>query len=222
MTTTAGRMDELSAIVHQLFPQLSPERQEISIQIYRLLAEGQPVATSDIAAALHIPEQKITAILDDWFGFFYDDDKRIIGFWGLALAEMPHRFEVDGQQLYTWCAWDTLFIPELIQKTATVVSVCPVTRDPVTLTVTPEGIRDLNPPEVVMSFVAPDEEQFQQNIVMSFCHYVHFFSSRHAGEQWVSSHPNTFLISMEEAFELGHRKNEYQFPDVPGSRSELL
>src|SRR3989442_9036358 len=42
---------------------------------------------------------------------YTDKQGRIIGFGGLAVREMPHRFKVDGRTLYTWCAWDSLFIP---------------------------------------------------------------------------------------------------------------
>jgi hypothetical protein len=31
----------------------------------------------------------------------------------LAATAMHHRFEVDGRALSTWCAWDSLFIPEI-------------------------------------------------------------------------------------------------------------
>ncbi len=38
-------------------------------------------------------------------------------YWGLAIAETKHRLEVDGRALYTWCAWDSLFLPEILQRT---------------------------------------------------------------------------------------------------------
>ena len=35
-------------------------------------------------------------------------------FSGLTLTSTTHSFEVRGQQLHTWCAWDTLFLPALL------------------------------------------------------------------------------------------------------------
>jgi alkylmercury lyase len=63
----------------------------------------------------------------------------MIGFRGLALPAMPHRLQVDGRTLHAWCAWDTLFLPQLIGKPAGVESTCPTTEQTIRLTVTPDG-----------------------------------------------------------------------------------
>jgi hypothetical protein len=67
----------------------------------------------------------------------------VTGFWGLALSEMPHRLQVDA--LYGWCAWDTLFIPLILGKEAHVESPCATTGEIVSLTVGPDGVRDVAP-----------------------------------------------------------------------------
>src|SRR2546422_6561781 len=57
----------------------------------------------------------------DLKAFVYPDDEgRVLGFGGLAAAPMHHRLEVDGRTLWTWCAWDSLFIPEILGKRARV------------------------------------------------------------------------------------------------------
>ncbi|MCQ4438245.1 organomercurial lyase, partial [Clostridioides difficile] len=45
----------------------------------------------------------------------WDDYGNVVGY-GLTLRETPHTFEVDGRRLYTWCAFDTLFFPALIDR----------------------------------------------------------------------------------------------------------
>ena len=40
---------------------------------------------------------------------------------------MSHRFEVAGRTLYTWCAWDSLFLPQILGQEAEVESTCPLT-----------------------------------------------------------------------------------------------
>ena len=52
------------------------------------------------------------------------------------------------------------------------------------------------------------------DVIESFCHFVHFFSSRDAGETWTAEHDGTFLLSLEEAFELGRMVNARNFPSV--------
>jgi len=50
-----------------------------------------------------------------------DTQGRLIGM-GITLNPTPHRFDVEGIHLYTWCALDTLIFPALIGRTANVTS----------------------------------------------------------------------------------------------------
>ncbi|MGH7408236.1 MAG: organomercurial lyase, partial [Candidatus Methylomirabilales bacterium] len=99
-------------------------------------------------------------------------------------------------------------------KTARVESSCPVTGDRIRLTVTPEGVEQLDPAGAVMSFLTPEEVKFRENVILHFCHYVYFFSSPEAGSRWVSEHPGTFLLSVNDAYDLGRRKNQAQYTDA--------
>lgn len=51
-------------------------------------------------------------------------------------------------------------------------------------------------------------------MIESFCHFVHFFASREAGEAWADAHQGTFLLSLDEAFELGRLVNRRNFPSA--------
>jgi hypothetical protein len=55
-------------------------------------------------------------------------------------------------------------------------------------------------------------------VIESFCHFVHFFASRQAGQQWAAGHPGTFLLTLAEAADLAARGNQRMFPDVLGAR----
>ena len=92
----------------------------ISIVLYRLLEEGEPVRPGELATKVGLDEKLMQEKLRSWAGVFFDKQGRIQGYWGLAIAEMKHRFEVEGRTLYTWCAWDSLFLPEILQTTAQV------------------------------------------------------------------------------------------------------
>src|SRR5439155_14324278 len=74
------------------------------------------------------------------------DRQRMIGFWGLSIGPMPHRLIVNRQSLYAWCAWDTLFLPELLGVTAEIESRCPTTGRPITLTVDGTHVTSQDPP----------------------------------------------------------------------------
>src|SRR5207249_3865040 len=108
----------------------------------RLLAEGVPVSRQQIAVPLNLPGDVIENTLHQWWGVYYDAQLHVTGYWGLALPQTAHRLTIEGKTLYAWCAWDTLFIPELIGKTISIESRCPATEQNIRLTVGPHGIID--------------------------------------------------------------------------------
>ncbi len=212
-------MQELINSLPDEFLNLSLKEQKLSVHLYRLLAEGQPVSTERLANDLNLPSDDVTNILNKWPGVYYNQDNYIIGYWGLALPKMSHRFAINGHTLYTWCAWGSLFIPEIINETAHVESTCLVTGKKIQLTVTPDGIEKLNPASAVMSFVTPESFKIRENVISNFCHYIHFFISSEAGSNRKSDNQGTFILSIDEAYYLGRKKNAVQYKDVIGSKS---
>ena len=83
----------------------------------------------------------------------------------------PHRFEVDGKQLYAWCALDTLMFPALIGRTAHIASPCHGTGKSVRLTVEPDRVVSVEPSTAVVSIVTPHE---MASVRSAFCNDVHF------------------------------------------------
>jgi alkylmercury lyase len=199
--------DRLTAAV----PRFTPAEQEIAISLLRLLAEGRSVANARLAQALGLPEEQLAAQLARWPGIFRDDRGHVIGFMGLAVGEMgDHRLHLDDRALSAWCAWDRLFLPDLLGHPAEVTSRCPVTREEISLTVGPDGVQNLQPAETVLSFLAPDTP-FDADVIRTFCHFVHFFVSPEAGSRWTAAHERTFLLSVADAYRLGQLTNHATF-----------
>ena len=196
---------------------LDGREQELALGLYRRLAEGEPVSAAALAADLGRQEAEVAGALEGWPGLFRAEDGRVISFWGLAIPEMPHSFRVNGRRLFTWCAWDALFIPELIGQTADVESRPPAGGEKVRLVVEPNAVREVEPETAVVSMLAP-AEAFDYRVMTSFCHYVHFFPSPAEGEEWVAEHEGTFLLSVPEAHELGRLVNRKQFGPLLPSR----
>ncbi len=190
---------------------MTGEEQRLGLEIYRQLAQGEPVLRSELAEALEAP----TDTIDDLLGHpnlrcltYTDKQGRIIGFGGLAVREMPHRFKVDGRTLYTWCAWDSLFIPGIIDLEAEVESPAPGSSALVRLRVAPHRVEDVRPASAVMSFLLPSAQTFQADVlkaVASFCHFIFFFPDGDSAAAWTRRHPDTTVISVSDAFELGRR-----------------
>ncbi len=198
----------------ELFPPLNRAAQQISLHLYRLLAQGDPVALERLAAAARLDEASVTRTVNEWPGVFHDEAGCVIGYWGLTLRPMAHRLRANGRALYTWCAWDSLFIPELIKADVQVESACPVTQGAIRLSVTSRGVALAEPAGVVMSMLVPDAQAVAHNLITHFCHYVHFFSSQEAGTAWVARNPGTFLLSLAEAQALSRFRNAALYPSL--------
>ena len=177
--TPAALAAELAAAT----PTLSAEQQRLALGVYRLLADGEPVEQDRLADRVGVAHGRVAALLDDLPGVYLDDSERGIGFWGLTIRPMAHRLLVDDRVLYAWCAWDTLFLPELIGKPAQVRSTCPTTATPISLTVRNHDVTDVAPASTVLSFLHR-EQPFDADAIATFCHYVHFFADGAAAYQW--------------------------------------
>jgi alkylmercury lyase len=213
-------MQEIANGLLEVFPKLDETKRRVALSTYQLLARGVPAPPAEIAANAGAQVETVQRILSDWIGVYTDAENRVMAFWGLAIPKMKHRFEVDGVQLHAWCAWDTLFLPELLGRTALVESTCETSGEHVRLTVSPAGVESADPGAPFVSFVAPDASRFDGNIITSFCHYVHFFRSHKDGEAWVAENPSTFLLTLDEAVELARLKNQAQFGALLRSSTE--
>lgn len=161
------------------------------------LADGQSVPIEAIARALGMDEPETAGLLRR-AGAEIDQDGRLVGL-GLTLWETPHRFEVGGRTLFTWCALDTLMFPAILGR-ARVDSPCHATGRRVTVEVSPDGVERVDPPEAVVSIGTPRPGE---PIRSSFCDLVHFFSSRSVADGWLEQHSGAVVISVADAFRLG-------------------
>ena len=208
-------IDRLAQYFVDAFPAMTVTEQRLALKLYRLLSEGEAVAYERLSGAADIALTEVETIVQHWPGVFHNDDHQITGFWGLSINETKHRIDVNGKTVYTWCAWDTLFIPELLNATAQVTSNCALSGDEITLCISPEAIEssrpDQIPDQIRVSFLIPDEAAFRENITASFCHHVFFLRSVEAGECWLATHPGTFLLSLDEAFAIGKKMNAARY-----------
>lgn len=210
-------LDELTTRVLELFPTLNSTEQRLSLELYRLLASGQPVSRETLAERVVLAVKTVDQILENWPAVFSDLQQRVVGYWGLSIPEAyasPHRLTINGQWLSAWCAWDTLFLPQLLGQTAKVESTSPTSGATVHVTVTPDALEHLDPVGAQMSLLLPDKAATDKDVVNAFCCFVHFFPSNRAGESWAAQHPGTFLLPIEEAYALARRKNKAQYAEV--------
>ena len=119
---------------------------------------------------------------------------------GLTLNRTPHRFIVDGHELYTWCAADTLLFPAIIGSRAQIESRCPTTDTVIHLTVDPQGaVTDLSPATAVISIPAA-EELDDTRVRASCCSPGRFFATAEAAEDWLAKYPTGTVLPVADAY----------------------
>jgi alkylmercury lyase len=207
--TPAALASEVAAAT----PPLSEDEQRLFVTLYRLLAAGQSVDATDLANSAGQPLDAVSDALERLPGVFTDEQRRVIGFWGLSIRPMPHRIMVDGRTLYAWCAWDTLFLPELIGATAEIESTCPATGQRITLTVDGTDVTSHYPDETVLSFMHRDEP-FDADTIKTFCHYVHFFANPEAAAEWTGQRQGTFTLSLADGSAIARLTNRARYPSI--------
>lgn len=217
MTKRSPHIDDVFEALSPLMCDLSPKEQRVALALYELLARGKSVRLGELS-------ESMASSTDDTLGMLdapglkslthYNESGAIIGFGGLAVVSMKHRFTIDDRTLYTWCAWDGLFLADILGVTAEIESTCPETDAALRLTVSRDGVTSMEPEDMVLSFLLPNAPLFEQETsqtISSFCHYIHFLASPEAAEAWTARHEGTFVLSIADAFTLGKMNNDARF-----------
>jgi len=120
----------------------------------------------------------------------------------LSLRPTRHHFRVRGNDLYTWCGFDALFLPIILGEQAEVSSSCPVTQAEIRLTVEADGtVSAANPGTVVVGIVGNEVTSCcdVSGPDSAVCTQMPFYVSREAGERWLPEHPGVALADLGEA-----------------------
>lgn len=183
---------------------VTPQSAAFSRKILQLLAEGQPVTPERLAEALGRPVEfvRTTYATLQKCGCEFNEQGALIGD-ALTLTPTRHRFRVNNRDLYAWCALDTLFLPALMNQTADIISTCPQTGISIQLTVSPEAVETISPPEAALSTVIASG--CTSGINGTFCGQTHFFASDEVARDWVGERTDFAVLSVKEGFELARR-----------------
>ena len=188
----------------------TPEQARLLVQVLRTLARGRPVSAQEIdviAADFGWAPEAARGFLGPLTE--RDAADAVIGvFPGLSLGNHPHRLSMNGRQMSAWCAEDTLFLPALLGQTAMIESTSPLSRAPVRLTVSPDGVMKVYPPEAVISIAVVDGDTrltSVEAIWMTFCQNIHFFATREEAVRWAAARDDIAILTPDEGFELGRQ-----------------
>ena len=216
MSTTSSKnqrlsVEEIAANLNAagIPPEFQEDHSRLLIRMLRKIALGKPVTkaeTFQISEELAIPFKQADEFLRDVTE--RDSDDNIIGLIGLSQnQEWAHRFYVNGNSLRTWCAWDTLFLTQIIGESVMVESESPLTGTTVRLRINKDRVESSLPETAVVTIVNIDPDvhdvSSMEAIWGNFCHQVYFFPSREEAEEWASGKDNIEVLTVDEAYELG-------------------
>jgi len=186
-----------------------PDESRLLIQVWRLVAQGQPVAEEKIEQIASKLKLSTEAALSCIFRLSERDEHgNIVGIFGLSQKNHPHKFIVDSKTFSTWCAWDALFLPSMLKQKAEIESTCPTTKETIFVTLTPERVERVEPDNAILSFILPqptkDGLDGVEAVWRAFCCHVHFFSSAEAATDWFSGKEEEIaLLTVKEGYQLG-------------------
>jgi alkylmercury lyase len=189
-------------------PDFGLDGSRLLIALYRrLAAEPRPISideVADIAAGLGIAREVAAELVAGMSE--RDEAGAVRGIVGLSLNDHPHRFRVGDRELTNWCALDPLLVVPTMTEDVELESPDPQTGDAVRVLVSPERVKTQVPEQAMMSIVVPEPGATEsvEAVWMLFCHQVHFFTSREAGEAFFANKPfEVYFLTLDEAFELG-------------------
>lgn len=210
--------DELWESAAGALPVFSPQEQRAGVVLLRELAKGEPVTLDRLAQALGMSVEATEVLARDSALRPYiqtDEAGRIQRFYGLSVVPTRHKLTVNGRTLWTWCAEDALFMPELLGATAEIESPDPETGQSIRLTMSAERVEAVEPSGVVVSMRRPEtvDATSVARIMASACHYILFFASQSSGEQWQAGKPGkqTVLLPLDVAIDFARRSNAHLF-----------
>lgn len=213
MPSERPSFDDIAATLGMADVGLDPRGQRRALTLLRTLAEGEPVAPATLGERTGQPAEEAAAFIDALTGVYRDDAGDVIGFWGLTVADMPpHRYRVGGRDLHTWCAWDPFILTPWLGGEAQVSSADARTGEPVSFRFADGAVRDLSHEDLTLSFTLPDE--WGEDVIATFCHFIHFFSDEASAVVWTDANPGTFVLSLADAIELGRVWGRQVLPDV--------
>ena len=199
-----SRDDALEELATRLSAHLDCTQDVACREILRALAEsGQPLASARLAASMHMSQEDLAAHLERVPDTEYDADGNIVG-WGITLVPTQHQFRLKTHPmtpLYTWCAFDTVLFPPLLDVEAQVDSVCAASGQPITFVASPAGASELRPATAVVSLLLPAERCDCVRDI--FCQQSLFFQSKSVASLWLAARTEAVLLSVEEAALVG-------------------
>jgi alkylmercury lyase len=216
------KKDELIQAYRRVYDAIPQEALDLDLRVtistMQALAKGKPVSPDQLAKLWEMPLEQVRSVLAGASAAGQakvDSQGDLVGA-VLSLIPTDHRISMDGRQLYAWCAYDAIYAPGVVGKTAQITSRDPVTGEPISITITPDGIADVQPEGSVVSVVGGDTDM-KGGPESPRCSQMLFFGSRETADKWLQGRADVAILTVEEVFEIAR-----QFQIEPARRLGLV
>ena len=175
----------------------------ITFKTIQALAEGNPISPAKLAGIWGMPIDIVQTILkqaEEMGRVEINAQGDLVGT-VLSLNPTQHQVSMDNKRFYAWCAYDAIYTPGVVGKTALIVSKDPVTGGTIQVSITPDGVENVQPESAVVSVIKPGGDM-SAGPESTRCTHMLFFESRETAEQWKQNRVGLYLLTVEEAFQV--------------------
>ncbi|MES0361721.1 MAG: organomercurial lyase [Anaerolineales bacterium] len=201
------KKDELIEAYREVYDAIPQEALELDLRVtiktIQALAKGKPVSPNELAIIWEMPLEQVQSVLTGAVAAGraeIDSQRRLVG-GVLSLNPTAHRISMDGKQLYAWCAYDAIYTPGVVGKTARIDSQDPVTGESIRVTITPQGVEDVRPQGTVVSLVG-GETDMRGGPDSPRCSQMLFFGSRDSAQRWLQGRSDVSILTVDEVFDI--------------------
>lgn len=203
------KLQETIQHLNKILPKFTELEKRLSKFLYIELVKGFPVPLAKIVEQLHLPEEQAIELLDALDYVEQNQNNEIIAYRGVTLSSAKHTLVTAESTVYTWCAFDTLFLLDLIDEPAHIHSTCATCNKKLMLKPSMLDGSKFENSSVVMSFLVPEPSAYQESLRASFCCKVHFFCNLNCGQQWSSLQSNIELFSIDDSLTIARERNRF-------------
>ncbi|WP_444993890.1 organomercurial lyase [Aliikangiella sp. IMCC44359] len=203
------KLQETIQHLNLILPKFSELEKRVSKYLYIELAKGYPVPLAKIVKQLDIPEEQVRKLIDTLAYVEQNQNDEIIAYRGVTLSPTKHALVTNNSTVYTWCAFDTLFLLDLIDEPAHIHSTCAACNKKLILKPSKLAGSQFENNSMVMSLFVPEPSAYQESLRDSFCCKVHFFCNETCGQQWSSQQSNIELFSVDDSLTIAQERNRF-------------
>ncbi len=178
---------------------------ELRLQVVALqfLSKGEPVSPESLVEAWGMPIEHVHAIFEQASALGtlqLDDSGNMVGT-AISLVPSSHKFQIDGKNLYAWCAYDAIYAPGVIGKNAIIDSVDPISNELIRIKVSPEGVTESEPKEIFATVVGMEADA-RGGAESPRCNQMQFFVSEENASRWATDYSGVSIMTVDQLFDV--------------------